>query len=165
MNRHPARRCRLPALVLLVLAISPYDAWGQDSSRVTALRSLKPGQLLRIEGTPLGRVEGRLLGASGTTLTLSRDSTPTEIRLPDIERLWVRGRATGKGALIGAGVGIVAGAAYGLLIGSVACEPVDGGDCTSAQVAAVMGLIGGAGGAAVGAGVGYAIPVWRLRFP
>ena len=45
------------------------------------------------------------------------------------------------------------------------CEPIDGGDCTAAEVAAVTGLIGGAGGAAVGLGVGFAIPVWRLRFP
>jgi len=126
---------------------------------------LKPGQLLRVEGARLGRLEGRFVAVDASTLTLTRDSTPTEIRLPDVERLWVRGRATGRGALIGAGIGIVAGAAYGLLIGSIACEPVDGGDCTSAEVAAVMGLLGGAGGAAVGAGVGYAIPIWRLRFP
>jgi len=126
---------------------------------------VKPGQLLRVESAPLGRLEGRFVAMDVSTLTLTRDSTPTEVRLPDIERLWVRGRATGRGALIGAGVGIVAGAAYGLLIGSIACEPVDGGDCTSAEVAAVMGLLGGAGGAAVGAGVGYAIPIWRMRFP
>jgi len=106
------------------------------------MRGLKPGQMLRVEGAALSRIEGRFLGVDGTTLTLSRDSTPTEIRLPDVERLWVRGRATGRDALMGACVGVVAGAAYGLLVGSIACEPVDGGDCTSAEVAAVMGLLG-----------------------
>jgi len=126
---------------------------------------MKVGQHVRVDVSQIGRVEGRFLVANGTTLTLARDDVPIQIRLPDIERLWVRGRATRKGAFIGAGVGVLVGIVGGLLISSVACEPIDGGDCTAAEVAAVTGLLGGAGGAVVGAAVGFAIPTWRLRFP
>jgi len=127
--------------------------------------ALELGQQVRLELTGNLRVEGRFALGSDTSVTLVRHDVPTQVRLPDVERLWVRGRATGRGALIGAGVGALAGILYGLLISEVACEPIDGGDCTAAEVAAVAGLLGGAGGALVGAGVGYAIPIWRLRFP
>jgi hypothetical protein len=110
-------------------------------------------------------VEGQFVAANETIVTLSSHGATAQVPLLDLERLWVRQRATGRGALIGAGVGAVAGVIAGLLISSVACEPVDGGDCTAAEVAAVTGLVGGAGGGLIGAGVGSLIPVWRVRFP
>jgi len=105
------------------------------------MQAMKVGQHVRVDVSQIGRVEGRFLVANGTTLTLARDNVPIQIRLPDIERLWVRGRATRKGAFIGAGVGVLVG-----IVGRLRS--------------------GGAGGAVVGAAVGYfAIPTWRLRFP
>lgn len=157
-------RC-LATVMTLVIAGPPLAAQERDSARVAAVRSLEDGQRVRLDVARLGRLEGRFGFASDTTLTLRGQAEPTVVALRDVERLWTRGRRTGTGALVGAGVGLVAGAIYGFLIGGVACEPVDGGDCTRAEVAAVAGLLGGAAGAAVGAGVGYAVPVWRLRFP
>ena len=52
-----------------------------------------------------------------------------------------------KGAFIGAGAGILVGIVGGL------------------RWRRSTGLLGGAGGAVVGAAVGFAIPTWRLRFP
>ncbi|TFG47267.1 MAG: hypothetical protein E4H38_08500 [Gemmatimonadales bacterium] len=127
--------------------------------------NLRAGQQVRIEVARVGRVEGRLVIADDSALTLDRSAGPVQVRLLDIERLWVRGHSAGKGATIGAVVGVLAGVAGGLLLSTVACEPVDGGDCTAAEVAVVTGVLGGAGGAIVGAGIGLAIPVWRLRFP
>ena len=150
---------------LLMLMGSPVGVPAQENDRSNVAQALRVGQQVRVDATQLGRIEGRLVAASSTTLTLARQNVPTQIGLPDIERLWVRGRATRKGTIIGAGVGTLVGIVGGLLISSLACEPIDGGDCTAAEVAAVTGLIGGAGGAAVGLGVGFAIPVWRLRFP
>ncbi len=111
------------------------------------------------------RVEGQFVTATATTVTLTSHGVAAEVPLLDLERLWVRQRATGRGALIGAGFGVLVGVVGGLIISSVACEPVDGGDCTAAEVAALTGLLGGAGGAFIGAGIGFVIPVWRLRFP
>jgi hypothetical protein len=155
----------LLGLALLALAHGPVVAQSPDSGLVSAVRSLEPGTHVRLEASQVGRVQGRLLVVSDTTVTLARQEMPITVRLPDVERLWVRGRATGLGALIGTGVGVVAGAVFGALIGQVACEPVDGGDCTPVEVAAVTGLLGGAGGALLGAGIGFVIPKWRLRFP
>lgn len=161
MGRH-----RGPVVLgLLLLAQGYAAAQAPDSSLVSAVRALEIGRMVRLEASQLGRVQGRLLVVTDSSLTLAWLETSLPVRLPHVERLWVRGRATGTGALIGAGVGVVVGAVFGLLIGQVACEPVDGGDCTAAQVAAVTGLLGGAGGAVLGAAIGFAVPSWRLRFP
>jgi hypothetical protein len=161
----PFVRPWLPALAALVLVGASASAQAPDSARAAVVHTLSFGTRVRLDLLHAGMVEGRFTRGTDTILTLVRHDESTSIRLRDIERLWVRGRATGTGALVGAGVGIVAGVVYGLLIGQVACEPVDGGDCTTAEVAALTGLIGGAGGALAGAGIGLAIPVWRLRFP
>jgi hypothetical protein len=95
------------ALALLVLAPAPAGAQAQDTGRVAAVLALRLGQQVRLDLTGNRRVEGRFALGSDTSLTLVRHDVPTQVRLPDVERLWVRGRATGKGALIGAGVGHV----------------------------------------------------------
>jgi hypothetical protein len=67
--------------------------------------------------------------------------------------------------MIGGAIAFTAGAVFGYVIGkNIACEPVDGGDCSPFEVAAVFGLIAGAGGAAVGALIGSQVTVARLRF-
>lgn len=164
-RRVPMPRCWLLVFVPLTLVPSPVGAQARDRARRAAAHALEPGQRVRLDVAHTGRVEGRFAFASDTSLTVALEEGTTVVRVPDIERLWVRGRATAKGALIGAGAGVLAGVVFGILISTVACEPVDGGNCTAAEVAALTGLLGGAGGAAVGAGVGFVIPVWRLRFP
>ena len=154
---------RLVAFFLLVA--SAVGIQGQSIEQAAATDAITPGDSVRLELSTLVRVEGRFIVADATTLALASGGDAVQVAIPDIERLWVRGRHTRKGAWIGASAGALLGVVGGLLISRVACEPVDGGDCTAAEVAAVMGLVGGAGGAALGAGLGSVIPTWRLSFP
>ncbi len=152
------RSFRIASLLLVLL---PLGAQGQDLDRAGVIAALEPGQLLRLDVEGLGRVEGRFLRADEAAITFA---VGEPIPLPDINRLWVRGRYTKNGAWIGALVGI----AFGIWIGTVAADAcdIDGEPCfTTAEAAAVGGLLSGAGGAVVGAGIGFAIPTWRLRFP
>jgi hypothetical protein len=89
---------------------------------------------------------------------------PTSVPAADIDSLWVRGRATKTGALLGGLVGAVAGVGAGLFISQVICSTQD---CGVDDAAPVLGLGAGglAGGALVGALIGSAVPKWRLRFP
>jgi len=157
----------LASLLVVCVAFIPSSGSAQtpDTARLAAVRALNVGQMVRLESSHAGLVEGRLDIATDLDITITRDTGEIRVAVPDVDRLWVRGHSTGRGALIGAGVGLAAGLVFGLLISSVACEPVDGGDCTTAEVMAVTGLVGVAGGAALGAGIGYAIPTWKLRFP
>jgi len=158
-------RVRAACVVFLLLAALPMGARGQPVSLDAVVHALGAGDAIRLDVSRSGRVEGRFIVATATTLTLTSHDSRVLVPLPDIERLWVQARATRKGAVIGAGVGALIGIVGGLLIGGVACEPVDGGDCTPAQVAATVGILGGGGGAALGAGVGFAFLRWRPRFP
>lgn len=154
-------------LVAACVALTPSGGTAQteEAGRLASVTALDVGQELRVESSLVGQVEGRYVSVTDLHLTLARDSIRTEIPLASIERLWVKGRATETGALIGAGIGLASGLVFGLLLSSVACEPVDGGDCTTVEVMAVTGALGTVGGAAIGAGIGYVSPAWRLRFP
>lgn len=120
-------------------------------------------QRLRLEtGVPALRLEGRYGGTDDGKLALRTDEGVVHTRLGEIDRLWTRGRSTAKGALIGGAAGLVIGATYGALISGVACAETS---CTALGLAAAGGGIGVAGGAAIGALVGLALPAWKLRFP
>ena len=127
------------------------------------LEQVSPDQRLRLEaGAPGVRLEGRYAGTAEAGLALVTDGGVVHTRLGEIDRLWTRGRSTAKGALIGGVGGLVIGAIYGALISDVTCAE---SSCTTLGLAAAVGGIGAAGGAAVGALVGLAIPSWKLRFP
>lgn len=156
---------RTLGLALLLLAGAAVTADAQSGVLVAEAGAIDVGQRVRVEATRFGLLEGQFVSASHTDLVLRAEEETIEVRFHEIERLWVQGRSTRRGAILGASAGALFGVIGGLLIGSVACEPVDGGDCTKAEVAAVMGILGGAGGTVVGLGIGFAIPTWRLRFP
>ena len=153
-----------PAL-LLILAASPMGVLAQNTDRETAVEALKVGELVRLDVARIGRMEGPFLATNDRMFILAGNGEPTQVQLADIARLWVRGRSTGRGAWIGAAVGVVAGVIFGVALGNAFCSDDDGTFCTPAGVGAESGLVFGAGGAVVGAGIGFAIPTWRLRFP
>ena len=150
-----------PAL-LLILAASPMGVLAQNTDRETAVEALKVGELVRLDVARIGRMEGPFLATNDRTFILAGNGEPTQVQLADIARLWVRGRSTGRGAWIGAAVGVVAGVIFGLVLVEAFCYD---DACSDGEVVAVTGLVFGAGGAVVGAGIGFAIPTWRLRFP
>jgi high-affinity Fe2+/Pb2+ permease len=81
-----------------------------------------------------------------------------------VQRIEVRRSAAGKGALIGAGIGLVAGLAAGVGIASSVC---DGGlgPCNNAGGGiSFLALAGTAGGALLGAGIGAANKEWRTVY-
>lgn len=137
---------------------------GEEPERLAAaLEGVSVDQRLRLEaGVPVLRLEGRYGGTHDGRLALLTDDGLVQTRLGEIDRLWIRGRSTAKGALFGGAAGLVIGATYGALISGVACAETS---CTALGVAAAGGGIGAAGGAAIGALVGLALPAWKLHFP
>lgn len=156
-----------PLLFGLALATGPAVLSAQTGeTRAERLRSaleeLEAGDQIRVAFERQNRLRGRLLAVGRDSLELSVEGVPAGVALDAIDRVWSRGRAVGRGALIGGVAGFAVGAAYGLLIGEIACAETS---CTRLEVGAVSGLIVGAAGAGAGALVGLAIPVWRQRFP
>ncbi|NNG15128.1 MAG: hypothetical protein HKM89_01520 [Gemmatimonadales bacterium] len=157
-------------LTLTALLLTP-SFWlaAQDSTatltqRRAVIRALHVGELLRVERPGGARLEGVLSAATTDSLVLAREAGLARIDHMEIDRLWVRGRATKEGAIIGSITGLVAGVGLGFFIGEVIC---DNEDCNAdtGRAVALLGLGGGAVGAGGGALVGATIARWHLRFP
>lgn len=136
-----------------------------DTDRLQVVtQQLKPDERLRLQMAGEGlRLEGRYLGSDEDgSLRLTSGERVVRAPLVEIDRLWTRGRSTVKGAAIGGIAGLVGGMLYGAAISEVTCAE---SSCTTLGLMAAVGGLGAAGGAAVGALVGLAIPSWKLRFP
>jgi hypothetical protein len=145
-------------LVGLVPGVSAQETarGGLDSASVLLL---KPDRFVRIQVPDLGRVQGRVGGLTGSDLVLQDEGNSRRVQLAAVDTLWIRGRATKTGAIIGAVLGIGAGVFLGAL-GEALCEY----DCNHNYVLSGALIVGAMGGAA-GAVIGTAIPRWRRVFP
>lgn len=128
--------------VALLLTASVGGAQGQED----VLGSLKSGQTVRVR--PLG----------GPRFVTELDGSLDAAR---VDSLWVRGRATATGALVGAAV--VAPVCFALF--ARLCTSVgEGQGCSEWGTVTGVSLMAGAGGALIGAGIGALVPRWRLRY-
>jgi hypothetical protein len=148
------------ALVLSTLVLVS-DLGGQAPLEA-AVRTLKPGQTVRIWVHGGDRIESRIrsLRAESLSLQLVGDSGAFDVAA--IDSLWVRGTATRTGAIAGAAVVGVASVAFWAAL----CQGLsDGrGGCTEWGRVTGYSLAGAGAGALIGAGVGALVPKWRLRY-
>lgn len=128
----------------------------------TRLQQLKSDSYLRIAVVGDGTIAGSLSDRGSGSLTLATDGGSRTLRLEQVEGLWVRGRATGTGALVGGIVGVVSGVLFGVWVENTFC---DCDDPNLVGTGAKGGLIFGAAGLALGAVIGTAIPKWHRKYP
>jgi|SRR5947209_15114445 len=152
---------RLTQFALLLSTLVHSDLGGQAPLEA-AVRSLKPGQTIRIRVHAGDRIESRVrsLRAESLALQLLGDSAAFDVAA--IDSLWVRGTATRTGAIAGAAVVGVASVAFWAAL----CQGLsDGpGGCTEWGRVTAYSLAGAGVGALIGAGVGALLPKWRLRY-
>jgi hypothetical protein len=110
------------------------------------------------------RAEGRLLRASSQALTLARGDTERTLPLGGRDSVWVRGRATTPGAVVGGLAGLALTGAAVALFYSV-CEDGTDDPCTGQQTFIPFGIVAVGGGALLGAAVGSLFPRWRRHYP
>lgn len=160
MRRWSGRAAVLAALGAACLPTS-LPAQSTPAGRDSAVAKLKTGQQIRLSAEGMARLVGRAGVSASDTLDFAQDDMVRRIPVLAIDTLWIRGRATSTGLIIGGIVGSAAGllaAAYG----AASCEY----DCsaTGLEYAGVAAL-GAAAGAGVGALIGSAFPRWKRRFP
>jgi hypothetical protein len=148
----------LTALLVLV-SLPPDRLYSQTPSnpgaRQAAFESLRDSQWVRLSSPALGRRAGRLLQYTGADVVLS----PEPLRIPatTIDTVWTRGRSSKAGAIVGA----VLGAGLGVLAGNTFGEENAG----SAKNILGLGGLGALAGSLVGVVIGTAIPRWHRRYP
>jgi hypothetical protein len=153
---------RLTQFVLALCTLVLVSDLGGQAPLQAAIRTLKPGQTVRIRVHGGDRIESRIrsLQAESITLQLVGDSAAFDIAA--IDSLWVRGRATRTGAIAGAAVvGIASFAFWAALCEGLSEGP---GGCKEWGTVTGFSVAGAGGGALIGAGVGALVPKWRLRY-
>jgi hypothetical protein len=153
---------RLTQFALVLSTLVLVSDLGGQAPLEAAVRSLKPGQRVRIRVHGGDRIESRIdsLRAESLALQLVGDSAAFDVAA--IDSLWVRGTATRTGAIAGAAVVGVASVAFWAAL----CQGLrDGpGGCTEWGRVTAYSLAGAGAGALIGAGVGALVPKWRLRY-
>lgn len=144
-------RSRVVCLVLaaaVLLAYSP-TLTAQSQDKWAAVKALPVDARLIVTKKDGSKIEGRMIEATDTNLSLSRDKKVVNIPRADVQEIWHSiGKAQkGKWALIGAGAGAGAGAG----IGYTKYDP----DKDDYEIYPFMGaLIGTAAGAVTGLLIG-----------
>ena len=134
----------------------------QRTDPEAALARLEAGQRLRVELMEGARETGRYRNHVGDSLRM-HDGAVVTIAMDDLRKVWTRGNNWKTGALVGGGVGLVAGAVVGAWLGDFACA--EGGEDCTLEAALALGGIGAAGGAGLGAVAGLLIPRWDQQWP
>jgi hypothetical protein len=120
-----------------------------------ALAQLKDGASVAVREDDGSRTTGRLVGTTGTLLTLTtRDGRSLTVPLDRVRRVWVDDPARNgmwAGAAIGGGIGVAGAVALGALCAN------EGGQCATA------GLLLIAGGAGAGMGMGALADKMHVR--
>jgi len=145
----------------LILAAAPLSAQAQridTQAAAEALARLHPESMVRVEADGR-RLEGRFDGLTSSGIRVAFDGTGESVDLSRLSAVWVRGRHTETGAIVGGAAGL----GLGLFVGYVANALCETGDCGSAYLLAPALFI--PAGALVGAAVGAAIPNWRRIIP
>lgn len=153
------------ALLAAVTVAVPVAAQQVQRTAATVLPTLKPGARLRIEAGS-DRLIGRLDSLTGESAFLAVGGQRRAVPIRDINGLWVRRGRGAKGALIGGvlGAAVLTGVAH--LMVSGLCDDVVTGCHRDHQRAWGYGIIlGGTGGALVGAGIGSFVTAWERRVP
>jgi hypothetical protein len=143
----------------MVLLLAATSAGGLGAQDLVGFGRLEPGQTVQIKTVGGSRFATRLGDGESDSLRFAHAEIPFEAAR--VDSLWVRGRATVTGMIVGAAV--AGPITFGLF--AWVCEIVsEGTGCDEWGLVTELGLSGAAAGALVGAGIGSLVPKWRLRY-
>jgi len=152
---------RLTQFALALSTLVLVSDLGGQAPLEAAVRTLKPGQTVRIRVHGGGRIESRIRSLQAESLALQLVGDSAAFDVAAIDSLWVRGRATRTGAIAGAAVvGVASVAFWGALCSGLS----DAGGCKEWGRVTAYSVVGAGVGALIGAGVGASVPKWRLRY-
>lgn len=150
---------RMPAALaaLALLSAAPAALPAQESAAVV-LGRLQPGDAVRVQLRGGYTAQGTLVRADADSVRVRTDTQLLALPLSGVGGVWVRGRHTTRGALIGGGAGLLAGVGLGSFFALLTDNEDEG------ALVAAMGAAGGLAGGTGGAILGTAVPRWRRVF-
>lgn len=159
----------IAAIALLTVIARPTAAQPTFDPRLgAAVAALRVGAPIRV-ATSGARADGQFLGATFDSLVMSGGTAGHHLPLAAVDTLWLRDRATRRGAVIGAVTGGLGLALFvAVVAGSICQTPAECRAGGRAGVPLVIGggfVLGAGGGALLGAAVGSVTHRWRRLYP
>ena len=147
--------CRLiPLLILLPASLAA------QTTLDDAIRSLRPGQTVRLHSQTGQLAEGRFTVYQSDPPVVHLAMRDTTIPFTMIDSLWVRTTGAKTGAIVGAvAVGVPSALFWGAL-----CNVAGDGECGQWGIVAGLTVAGAGVGALLGAAIGSASSRWQLRY-
>jgi hypothetical protein len=167
MSRH-AFHAPLLLTALLMWAATPASTQSSRDvvSPETLLLQLGPdsGSEIRVASPGRPRIEGQLQRVADSSLDIGQAGRDVRVPIYARDTVWLRGRATKRGAKVGAAVGLgLAGAATALFFSY--CKSGTDDPCTGKGGLVTLGVFSVGLGGLFGAGVGALFPQWHRRIP
>ncbi len=151
------------ASIMLLLSASLCAPLSELRGQTKATRPvrLRPGQTVRVWLADGPRFEAQLIAVDSSPVVLRFLQPGQAIPITVIDSLWLRRRATGRGALIG-GI-VLGGGSFAFL--TFICRAIGEGECNAWGAVVGLSLAGAGAGALLGAGIGSLIPTWQRLDP
>lgn len=125
-----------------------------------ALGHIDPGAVIRVH-TAAQRVTGEFASIDALGVNLRNEEGVRRFRYGEIERIDRRTRSTGRGALIGGVIGAVGLTSFIHIMISGLCDSTEGCGSDHRRAWGYGIVLGGAGGALLGAGIGALVNRWQ----
>ena len=151
-------------VAVATLGIVAFAATGSAQGPRAALEAIGERKVVRVTADGR-RVQGRIATVDAAVLVLTNGEVTTRVNLGAIDSVWQRKRSFGTGALIGGAIGAAAFTGFLHFIVKLACESSEGCASDHRRAWGYGIVLGGAGGALVGAGIGGLIPRWDRTVP
>lgn len=152
---------RLTKFALALCTLVHVSDLGGQTPLDSAVRTLKPGERVRIRVRGGDRIESRIVSVQAAPLGLQLTGAGAALDAAGIDSLWVRGEAT----RIGTNTGAVVGGVLSFAFWAAVCSGVsEGKGCDAWDAVAALSVAGVIGGALLGAGIGALVPKWQLRY-
>ena len=142
---------------ILFIINDTFASENNDSELINIIENVKVGKQIKLSLHNDEIIEGKFYKYTLDSIYILNDQTTSSFPITDISKFWVRGRATGKGALVG---GIIGALALGVMVLVGDGNTVDTDDATIIVISA--GII--AAPCLVGTGIGSIIHKWHLKY-
>jgi hypothetical protein len=145
-----------------LLAAAPLAAQEGLGARLTALRLLRPGEMLRLRVRGVGTLRGVFVQFDSATLLVRDGRTQRNLPIIGIDSIWRRENHRTQGTVVGLIAGAIGGGFLGAFLSPTACHCANPDSGRYAVRGVVIGL---SFGAVIGTVAGGVVTRWERWYP
>ena len=145
-----------------LLATAPLAAQANSDARLTALRLLRPGEMLRFHVHRVGTLHGVFVQFDSTTVLVRDRLIGRNLPILGIDSIWRRENHRPQGTVMGLIAGGIAGGLFGAFFGNTTCHCANPASGRYGVRGVVLGM---SFGAVIGTVAGGAVTRWERWYP